>query len=60
MTSNKSNISFINEFFYNLWTEIKDKKKIEIDNYVNILKKRSDFQLIFLNDDKEIDIDKII
>lgn len=60
MTSNKNNISLINEFFYNLWIEIKDKKKAEIDSYTNLLKKRSDFEWIFLNDKKEVNVDKII
>ena len=33
-TSNKNNISLINEFFYYLWQEIKKQKKTEIQNLI--------------------------
>ena len=59
-TSNKNSISLINEFMYGLWAEIKDKKISEVESYTNLLKKRSDFDQIFLDEKKEINFDKII
>lgn len=42
MTSNKRNISLINEFFYNIWTVIKSNKEQVIDTYIATIRKERD------------------